>query len=322
MLGGLARRVALVEKARSEGKPVLVVDSGDLFFEAAGSADSNRGLTKAQIIAKAYRRMGVTAVNVGERDLWHGLDFLRQEASAGLPLVSANLLDATQKTPVFAPFVIKEFSGVRMAFFGLLSPPLVLKVQEAVGNSVGVQDPVEAAKAIVEKLRGKADIIVLLSDLGSRGDQQVAQSVPGIHFILGGHDGRYVDSPQQEGETHIVQSYTKGMYLGSLHLTVANPASPFRDEDAGNRIRQELTRLDVRLHALEAGKARQPSESVDRQISQLAQQRERLQVELDRVAKPSPTGNRFAWKLEPLGSALPEDPEVQRWIREAGIDKD
>ena len=30
MLGGLARRVSLVEKLKDEGKPILVVDSGSL----------------------------------------------------------------------------------------------------------------------------------------------------------------------------------------------------------------------------------------------------------------------------------------------------
>jgi 2',3'-cyclic-nucleotide 2'-phosphodiesterase (5'-nucleotidase family) len=322
VLGGLARRVAVVEKARAQGKAVLVVDSGDLFFDGAGGPDPKRRLTKAQLIAKAYRRMGVTAINVGERDLSHGLGFLRQEASDGLPLVSANLLDASQKTPVFDPFVIKELSEIRVAFFGLISPQLVLNVQKELGNTVVVQEPVEAAKAIVEKLQGKADIIVLLSDLGSTAEKQIARSVPGVHFILGGHEGRFMNFVEQEGETYIVQSYDRGMYLGSLHLTITNPQSPFRDEDARNRIRQDLTRLDVRLGALQATKARQPTPSLDRQIEQLSQQKEKLQADLDAVAQLAAAANRLSWKLEPLGSGLPEAPEVQRWIKDAGIDKD
>jgi len=68
--------------------------------------------------------MGTAAINVGDMDLLSGVDFLLNEYSQGLPLVSSNLLDPATKKPIFLPYVIRKEGGVRIAFFGLLSPEL------------------------------------------------------------------------------------------------------------------------------------------------------------------------------------------------------
>jgi hypothetical protein len=44
--------------------------------------------------------MGVTAVNVGDLDLMQDLTLLKQEASRGLSLISANLIDLSLGTPI------------------------------------------------------------------------------------------------------------------------------------------------------------------------------------------------------------------------------
>ena len=122
MLGGLARRVSFVEKLKGEGKPVLVVDSGHLFTDAGAGSDHTQSLTKARLISRAYKRMGVAAINIGDLDLMQGMAFLREESSRGLPLISANLVDPSSKASLFKPYIIKKTGTIRIAFFGLLSP--------------------------------------------------------------------------------------------------------------------------------------------------------------------------------------------------------
>lgn len=321
MLGGLARRAAVVEKMRSDGTQVLPVDSGDLFFDPAGSAHQERARAKAALIAKAYRHMGVAAVNIGDVDLMQGLEFLREEAKRGLPLISANILDSRTGKPVFAPFVVKEVSGMRLAFFGLLGPRLSPALQRTLGDAVKVKDPLEAAREVMAVLKGMADHIVLLSDLGLTGDQQLAEAVPGIHFILGGHEGRLLNYPHQKGKTFIAQSYNKGMYIGKLSVVLEESQSPWEDEGKGKRLQQDMSRMDARIRAVKSVLARSPSEGLQRQLEQLSRQREQLEQELGRI-QPITSGNRFAWEIDALGKAIPEDPEVVRWIQEAGIDKD
>ena len=230
MLGGLARRVSFVEKIKSEGNPVLVVDSGQIFtdFRMAG-IDKKQSLTKAQLISRAYKRMGVAAINIGDLDLMQGMAFLREESSRGLPLISANLVDPSSKASLFKPYIIKKTGTIRIAFFGLLSPNINPTIRQMAGENFLVQDPVETAREMIRKLHNKADIIILLSNLGADREQAVVKAVSGIHFVLGGHDGRYIPSPLWEGQTPVMESYINGMYLGKLHIRFVK-ASPFKDE--------------------------------------------------------------------------------------------
>jgi len=308
---------------------VLVVDSGDLFFNFQNYSDSEKASKKAQMIGRAYRHMGAAAVNVGCLDLLQGVDFLRQEYSQGLPLVSANLLNPSTKAPIFPPYIIKEVGGVRIALFGLLppesGPEISPAIQRANEGKILIADPVEAARETLRKIQGKADLIIILSDLGLYKDQMVAKEVPGIHFILGGHEGRFTRKAVRAGMTHFFQSSFKGMYVGQLQLTLENPSKPFRDAGEVQYLQERIDSLDLHIRGLEAAKMRQPDKdnpARNRSIREITQQRNALQEELKRAKETGIQGNRFLFKLEALEKVLPENEEVKRWISGAGIDKD
>ena len=284
MLGGLARRVSLVEKLKSEDGSLLIVDSGNLMTGAWAGANQKQSIIKARLISRAYRRMGAAAINVGALDLRQGLAFLRKEASRGLPLVSANLVDPSTKTSIFKPYIIKKVGAIRVAFFGLLSPNIGTDVDKEAGKQCLVKDPVRTAREMTGMLRGKADVIILLSDLPSDSQQEVIKAAPGIHFVLGGRDGRYVQSPLWEGQTPILESYKYGMYAGKLHLGYVNASSPFKYE--------------------------------------MTEEQARRQVSSGDGLRPPSRNNRFQWTLMPLDMSMPEDKEVSGWIKKAGIERE
>ena len=329
MLGGLARRVAYVKKMRTEHKATLIVDSGDLFFALLSGGDPERKSAKAQIIGRAYRSMGAAAINVGDLDLLQGIDFLRKEYAQGLPLISANLLAPSKRTPIFPPYVIKEISGIRVAFFGLLSPDSKsdagMAIRKATEGKILIKDPIDAARETVQKLKGRADLIVLLSDLGLQKDRALAKAVPGIHFVLGGHEGRYIQNPYREGTAYISQSSAKDMYVGQLRLVLETPGSPFRNEGEVHQIQENINQLDFQLQNMQKARDQQPgqnTENIDRALQEVTRQKNILQEDLKRAKDSASGGNRFSFILEPLGGSLPEDEEVRKWIAEAGIDKD
>jgi 2',3'-cyclic-nucleotide 2'-phosphodiesterase (5'-nucleotidase family) len=328
LLGGLARRVDYVEKIRSERQWTLVVDSGDLFFTTPVGPDRERALKKARLIGRAYRRMGVLALNVGDLDLLQGVDFLRQEQAQGLPFVSANLLDPSKQDPVFPPYLIREVSGIRVAFFGLLPPESGPQAGSAIRSAnegkILITDPVEAARKTMQELKGRADLIILLSDLGLYQDQVVAKAVPGIHFILGGHEGRLWGRSQETGGTHILQSSTKGMYVGRLQVWIEDPGLPIEDEKEPQHIQEKMNALDSHLRWLEQAKGRpgQNIENLNRTIRAVHREKSALQKKFEQVQKSASRGNRFQFTLDPMEVKLPEDETVQQWISEAGIDRD
>ena len=183
-------------------------------------------------------------------------------------------------------------------------------------------DPVETACQVVKELAGKADLIILLSDLGVEGDTRIAKACPGIHFILGGHDGRYVKAPYQEGETFIVQSYQKGMYVGRLTLTLGKAGVPFQDEGKAEVIQEKLNELERKIGTMQQAKAKNPSPDIEKTIQRLKQERTRLQAEMEQARQAAARDNHFRWTLEPLVSSLPGDAEVNQWIKGAGISGD
>jgi 2',3'-cyclic-nucleotide 2'-phosphodiesterase (5'-nucleotidase family) len=216
------------------------------------------------------------------------LAFLRKEASRGFPLVSANLVDPATKTSIFKPYIIRKVGAIRVAFFGLLSPNIRTDIYKEAGKQFLVKDPVRTAREVIGMLRGKADVIILLSDLPSDSQQEVIKATPGIHFVLGGRDGRHVQSPLWEGQTPILESYRYGMYAGRLQLDYVNASSPFKYEMTEEQARRQASSGDG----------------------------PRTSKELP------PRNNRFQWTLMPLDISIPEDREVSGWIRKAGIEKD
>jgi len=248
-----------VEKVKEEGRAVLIVDSGHLFAHMGTGVDQQQSFTKAQLISRAYKHMGVSAINVGQADLTQGLRFLRNEASRGLPLISANLIDPVRKSPIFSPYTIHKVGKIRIALFGLASPLKNQAIPHPAENKFLVGDPVKSARKMFEKLRRKADVIILLSDLDTKREREVVKAVPGIQFVLGGHEGRFIQTPLWEGHTPILESYKDGMYAGTLHLTVVKASAPFvykgaeervhglKDSRVGNRFSWTLVPLHTSL---------------------------------------------------------------------------
>jgi 2',3'-cyclic-nucleotide 2'-phosphodiesterase (5'-nucleotidase family) len=81
-------------------------------------------------------------------------------------------------------------------------------------------DPVSVVSGYVNQLRGEVDVVVVVSHLGIDKDKLLAQSVPGIDVIVGGHTHTRLQSPEIVGGTLIVQAWEHGKALGVLDLTV------------------------------------------------------------------------------------------------------
>lgn len=302
-------------------KNVLVVDSGDLFFKPRAIGHSEQFLAKGKLIAKAYRRMGADAMNIGDEDLAQGIDFLREQAAQGLPLISANLIEASTGKALFPPYRIKSVEGLRIAFLGLM-PNLTAHLPKSVGDSIRLKNPTEVAREIIPTLRGKADLVILLSDLGSYADAILVRSVPGIHVILGGHEGRYQKYPQKEGMTYIFQSNTKGMYIGILRLSIENPALPFFDQGAQDQVRDKIFSLDRILLNLQRTKERKADPNIDQRIEDIQRQKAALLEQFKRLKETPVEGNPLLWNLYPLEKAIPEHEETRTEITKAGMVQD
>ncbi len=263
--------MAFIDKAKAGGENIILVDSGRLYPDprSAGAAKKD----KSEMLGRVYRKMGMTAVNVSDWELQHGVNFLKREAAKGLPLTSANLADLKGGL-VFPNYRIKKVNGVRIGFFGLMRPELDRKLAEK--EKITVKDPIAAARDTVKKMSRKADLIILLSDLGYQTDRQVAAKVGGIHFIMDSRDN-FFSYPQKSENTFLLTSVKDGKGVGRLRLNIENTAKPFT-EDETDRIRQQIRDLELNIQSFQNNPPKHVE--TDRMLVQMRNQRAQLQQKL------------------------------------------
>ncbi len=132
----------------------MVVDSGDLLNEDEEIPDSvqKSAELKAETMAQIYKQIGIDAVNIGELDLVLGVKYLKElEKKLNFPFVSANLVD-DKENPVFKRYIIKKVGDKNVGIFGVIgeTSEMVSKVSSITKDAVTIQDPLEAAEAVIK----------------------------------------------------------------------------------------------------------------------------------------------------------------------------
>jgi 5'-nucleotidase len=244
--GGFARLATLIAKrkeARKDQGPVLVLDAGDYSMGTAfGGAIRETG-SELQLMA----RMGYDATTFGNHEFDLGTDGLGQSiavaAKAGrVPgLVASNSnfeakdaaladLQRLAKDGVIRRHLVIERGGIRFGIFGLLGKEAIIYTS---GGAASFPDPIETAKEMVKILREreKVDVVICLShggmEKGEDGrfttgdDVRLAQAVPGIDVVIGGHSHTELQEPVIVNErTPVVQTGKYGQNLGELVVTL------------------------------------------------------------------------------------------------------
>ncbi len=228
-IGGIARAATAIGTIRATEPNVLVLHAGDSF---QGDPIFNAFLSVPEF--EMLNQVGIDAMAVGNHEFAFGPDalaFVLSTAfpSGGFPLLSANL--DLSGYPVLAnwiePSMIKTFDGKKVGIFGLLIPgeptenPAPVIIQDTIFN---------VAAAMVQKLRGDgAEAVICLSHLGIYLDRILAANVPGIDFVIGGHDHFVFDTPiavqnPLGATTYIFQAGQFYDHLGELKFTMDNGA--------------------------------------------------------------------------------------------------
>ncbi len=223
--GGSARLVTAVEAAKARLDNYLLVDGGDQFQGTLFYT-----YYKGKAAAELMNRMGYDAMTVGNHEFDDGPEVLKGFTEAvDFPILMSNadisgeplLSGAIQKA------VILERGGERIGLIGLT--PQNTDELASPGPNVIFTDPAEAVAEQVERMEANGiNKIVVLSHSGLNVDMAVAEAVPGVDIIVGGHDNSLLSNtiegakgpyPVMVGTTAIVQAYAYGKFLGELNVT-------------------------------------------------------------------------------------------------------
>jgi 2',3'-cyclic-nucleotide 2'-phosphodiesterase (5'-nucleotidase family) len=138
-VGGAARRATFVNRVRAEEPGiVLLLDSGDTTFGSNPIAKAYHGAPDVEVL----NAMGYVAMEPGNHDFqWQSPDTLRNLKASRFPWICANLVEVKTGKTFLTPYIIKEYDGVRVAFFGLITQLVnsaPYKAREELGlNAIG-----------------------------------------------------------------------------------------------------------------------------------------------------------------------------------------
>ncbi len=263
---------------------------------------------KAELLLASQAKLGLDGLTPGDGDLAFGLDFLVAGAAKNeLPYVSANLA-GPDGTLAFPATRVVERAGLKIGLTGLIGEEFALPDARIL--------PVDAAAtAAVAALKAQGvDLIVVLSHLGLTGDKALAEAVPGIDAIFGGHDRRHQESPAIVGQTAIFQSGSRAKYVGQATFELVPGATGWADpkgrEDAlrqRERTASQVTRYEQQLAEATDDATRQRLQRV------LTFARKRLEdiAVPDEVSGPA---NRIDATKIPMGGTLADEPGMKALV--------
>lgn len=195
---------------KSESPGSIMLDSGDAI--SAG----NIFWRPNEPILDLMNSVPYDAMCLGNREfhfLARGL--LAKTANAAFPIISANLRPAKVgfELPVRSSVVIETPQG-RVGIVGLSVPCITERMLVKRISDAYFDDPCEAAARFVPELREKCDLLIALTHIGIERDRELAERVPGIDVILGGHTHTITDAPERVGETYILHHGAFAHYVG------------------------------------------------------------------------------------------------------------
>ncbi|MEM8488078.1 MAG: metallophosphatase [Bacteroidota bacterium] len=220
-MGGAARRATLVKQIRQQHQNVLLLDSGDIF---QGTPYFN--FFKGEIEFKTMSAMQYDVATLGNHDFDNGVNGLVSVLPhANFDFVSANYdISNPSLKPHVQPHIIKQVGPIKVGIFGL-GIDFQSLVLPALHEGVVYNDPIPVAKQQVDALRNAGcHLVICLSHLGYRyrsdkvSDTDLAQLVPGIDFVFGGHTHSFLDAPDvynnNMGSSVVNQVGFAGLRLG------------------------------------------------------------------------------------------------------------
>lgn len=221
-VGGLAQLAAVVKRLRAQSgsnDSVLLLHAGDTF-----SDDLLGNLTEGEAVVRVMDRLGYDFTALGNHDFDYGPQRTRElQDMVSFPMRAANIIDRSTGEPVHgSPIQVLERGGVKVGLLamGYTHTPWTASKKSVKG--LEFKSAVETARQYVPELRRQADVVVVVSHLGTTGDEVLAREVDGIDLIIGGHSHDHLAPAKQIGGTRIVQALSDGAEYGVVEVAFGN----------------------------------------------------------------------------------------------------
>ncbi|OEH93960.1 bifunctional metallophosphatase/5'-nucleotidase [Bacillus solimangrovi] len=203
------------EKHDERTDETFFFDIGDHMDRAHWLSDATEGKANVTLM----NSVGYDAVTFGNNEgitlSKEGLDTLYKDAE--FTVLAANLYDNDGNRPHWTrPYEIYTLkNGMRMAVIGLTVP--FEKFYSQLGWKV--TSPYEELDKLLSSIKLKADVIILLSHLGIKDDEKIAEKYEEVDVIMGGHTHHLFENGKMMNQTLLAAAGKHGHYAGEICLT-------------------------------------------------------------------------------------------------------
>jgi hypothetical protein len=301
---------------KKEGRKILLLDTGNLFFRKPLQTETKRkdALLRADILVHSYNEMGYEVVNIGEKDLMMGSRFLADlTQKAKFQMVSANLVEKKNQATLFKPYVIKEMVGLKIGIFGLLDDSFTPAIQEKDPNLM-ILDPLLTSKTVTKHLREQCDLIILLSQLGESRDRRLARENSQIDFILGGGGDALKAVSDRVNDIPLYRLDPRGGYVGRIDYVLVNRRRPItfsisKERDEMEKRMERLINRSMQIKS-EMAKSGKQEEMKLKELNFLEMKRK----ELEKALLAFENQNVYRHMAIPVQLSVEDDPKIMKGV--------
>ncbi|HGF7327328.1 TPA: bifunctional UDP-sugar hydrolase/5'-nucleotidase [Enterococcus hirae] len=205
------------ENEKKENTTTITVDLGDFVDRWHPLSEATDGQANVELM----NNVGYDAVTIGNNEgVGNAKDQLNHlYDQANFDILLDNLFDKHLLQPPKWAKKYKIIETPQQTKIGLLAltAPFPLTYSP---NGWDIRNPYDILPELVEELRPKVDILVLMSHLGIQDDRQIAQELPSIDVILGSHTHHLLIDGQIVNGVQLAAVGKYGQYVGEVHLTV------------------------------------------------------------------------------------------------------
>ena len=315
-LGDFARVTALVRKAAGGKKAAMLVDAGGLLFPAGEISPARQAAARlrARFLADQIVKLPFGGIALGPSDLALGTDGVKPKRLA------ANLASAPSATFV-EPSRVVDGGRIKMGVVG------VADVETTSKAGLAAQDPAEAARAEVARVRASgAEVVILLAPLERPLARTLARTVGADFVIAGKNVGAGMARAESVGPAFLLAPAEELQRIGKLEIVLRGPGPRKADDrllDAGGAVQtqERLAELDRTIaqldHDIAGWKKDRDSDaafvaSKSDECGELREERRKLG---DGSWQPPASGSYFVNTLVPIRRNLPRDPALSSDMR-------
>ena len=195
-------------------------------------------ISKGQYIVDIMRYMDYHALTLGNHEFDYGVPRMVQLLEqVNAPVVCANLYEAGEPQPMFAPYVIHQYGDKKVAFVGACTPETMILEGYSFYDTNGIllYDLKQKTfyqlvqQAVDEARKAGADYVVLLSHVGETTQSMgfnshlLVNHTRGIDVVLDGHSHNIFENAKATNldgqEITVTQTGTQFANVGKLVIT-------------------------------------------------------------------------------------------------------